>query len=131
MPENPFHFDPKDTDATQLQRDFVASLTVQRMANVNALADLLGDMNADGLEIFRIIGGKDYKSLREFLRTTDEKTFKWLARADEDKLKKIDSLIQLAGNGGFMARWTIYGVTIVSTVAGFIYWVYKNVRIGP
>ena len=120
MPENPFHFEPKDTDATQLQRDFIASLTVQRMANVNALADLLGDMNADGLEIFRIIGSKDYKPLREFLRATDEKTFKWLARADEEKLKQVDAAIQFMQNAQFMSKWSVRGIGIMATTITFV-----------
>ena len=123
-------------------RDFLGTLTVQRMANINALADLLGEMNADGLEIFRIIGSPEYKPLREFLRTSDATTWKWLTKADEKKLQKIDEaiafigkekrdaideVIKFMGNAQFMGRWSWVGIGIVSTVVGAIWWLSKNV----
>lgn len=61
----------------------------------------------------------------------DTATVTWLTKADEDKLKKVDSAIKLLENLHFMGRWTWIGIgTVVAAItatAGAISWLKANV----
>jgi hypothetical protein len=46
----------KSVDLTEPQRVLLTTLTDQRVANLINLADVIGDMNVDGLEFLRRLG---------------------------------------------------------------------------
>lgn len=62
----------------------------------------------------------------------EAETLKWLARADEPKLKKIDAAIQFMDNAQFMGKWTWIGLGAIGTAVGAVYglvsW-FRNVRL--
>lgn len=60
----------------------------------------------------------------------DDATIKWLSKADEDKLKRIDAAIQFMDNAAFMSKWTWLGIGIMATTISGVYWVYNNLLRG-
>ncbi len=54
-------------------------MTTQRFANLLEVADIVGDMQADGIEIIRKLGDPEYRNLRKFLREGRPETFEFLA----------------------------------------------------
>ncbi|WP_441229392.1 hypothetical protein AB7828_03410 [Tardiphaga sp. 215_C5_N2_1] len=53
---------------TEPQRVLLTTLTDQRVANLLSLADIIGDMNADGLEFLRRLGDPRFEALTIFCR---------------------------------------------------------------
>lgn len=98
------------------------AMTTQRFANLMEVADLIGDMSADGVEIIRKIGDSDHKDLRKFLRDGRPETFEFLAGLRKDELDELGNAIENARafrRAGKMVRWGI--VTLFGTFVGVSY----------
>ena len=107
---------PDDTD---VQRAFWKGLTDQRAANIWEMADLIGDMNNDGIEFLRSMGGKDHRPLQKFLLEAKDETFTFLTDLRSDELKELSNAIENARafrRGGRLLRWGI--VTLFGTFVG-------------
>jgi len=94
-------------------------LTTQRFANLLEVADLIGDMSADGVEVIRKIGDADHKDLRKFLREGRPETFEFLAGLRKDELDELGNAIENARafrRAGKLVRWGI--VTLFGTFVG-------------
>lgn len=102
-------------DAPQLQHDFWRMMTVQRIANVVQLADIIGDMSADGLELLRKMGDKDRKALRKFFLQAENDTFEFLADLRPEEVKGLKAYLILRSTGSYMA-WGI-GATLGGIIA--------------
>lgn len=71
-------------------------MTTQRFANLMDLADVIGDMGADGVEILRKLGDPDYKNMRKFLREAKSETFEFLAGLRPEEVGELGNAIENA-----------------------------------
>lgn len=102
----------KPVELTDGQLYALTTLSEQRGANIIQLADLVGDMNADGLEFLRRLGDPRHEALTNFLSRAKAETLTFLA---EDRPEEIDNLqaglrivvsIQLIGR---ILKWSVVG----------------------
>ena len=112
---------PADNDAPgdEIVQWRLKMMTTQRFANLLEVADIVGDMNADGIEIIRKIGNADNRDLRRFLRESTPETFKFLAGLRADEVGELNSAIENARafrRAGKLVRWGI--VTLFGTFVG-------------
>ncbi len=94
-------------------------MTTQRFANLLEVADIVGDMQADGIEILRKIGEPEYKNLRKFMREGRPETFEFLAGLRSDEVGELNSAIENARafrRAGKLVRWGI--VTLFGAFVG-------------
>lgn len=94
-------------------------MTTQRFTNLMELADILGDMGADGIEVIRKIGRPENEHLRQFLREGKPATFKFLAGLREEEVNELGNAIENARafrRGGKILRWSV--VTLFGTFVG-------------
>jgi len=102
-------------------------LTTQRFANLLEIADLVGDMSPDGVEVIRKIGDADHKDLRKFLREGRPETFEFLAGLRKDELDELGNAIENARafrRAGKLVRWGI--VTLFGTFVG-VSWLWDKI----
>lgn len=71
-------------------------MTTQRFTNLMDLADIIGDMESDGIEILRKLGDPDYKNLRKFLREGKPETFEFLAGLRKEEVGELGNAIENA-----------------------------------
>lgn len=94
-------------------------MTTQRFANLMEVADIIGDMGADGLDILRKIGDPDYKNMRRFLREGKPETFEFLSELRKEELGELNNAIENARafrRAGRLVRWGI--ITLFSAFVG-------------
>jgi hypothetical protein len=111
----------KSVDLTEPQRVLLTTLTDQRVVNLLSLADLIGDMNADGLEFLRRLGDPRFEALTNFLSHAKPETLTFLTEARPDEVANLQEgirlvvAIQLLGRVG---KWSV--VTLFSAFVGAI-----------
>ncbi len=101
------------------QRAAVAALTDQRIANIFAMADLVGDFNPEVVEFLRCLGDMDHKPLRKFLLDSRHETFGFLADLRPDELAELGNAIENARairRGGRLLKWSV--VTLFGAFVG-------------
>lgn len=94
-------------------------MTTQRFANLMEVADLLGDMEMDGLEVLRKLGHADSKNLRRFLREGKPETFEFLASARKEEILELQNGIELVRSfkmTGRVLKWAIISTGTMLTV---------------
>lgn len=111
----------KSVDLTDPQRVLLTTLTDQRVANLLNLADVIGDMNADGLEFLRRLGDPRFEALTNFLSHAKPETLVFLTEARPEEVANLEEgirlvvALQLLGRVG---KWSI--VTLFSAFVGTI-----------
>ena len=118
-----------DTIGDEVVQWRLKMMTTQRFANLLEVADILGDMNADGIEIIRKIGSADNNDLRRFLRGATPETFKFLAGLRADEVGELANGIELVRafktTGRFM-KWAIISMaTMLAASLAIMTW-YKG-----
>lgn len=94
-------------------------MTTQRFANLLEVADVVGDMDAEGVEFLRRIGGREGDNMRRFLREAKPETFEFLAELRKDELEELGNAIENARafrRAGRLVRWGI--VTLFGAFVG-------------
>lgn len=71
-------------------------MTTQRFTNLMDLADIIGDMGPDGIEILRKLGDSDNKNMRKFLREAKPETFDFLAGLRKEEVGELGNAIENA-----------------------------------
>lgn len=118
---------PTEQDAADRERAWRKGLTDQRIANLWQLADIIGDMSADGVEVLRRMGDPDYKHLTKFLHDAKPSTFEFLAEARDAEIKELQNGIELVRafrTTGRFAKWAIIslGTTLAAALAIISWW---------
>ncbi len=96
-------------------------MTTQRFANVLELADIIGDMKADGIDVLRKIGDDEHKGLRKFLREARPETFEFLTELRSDEVGELNNAIENARavrRAGKLFKWGI--ITFFGIFIGFM-----------
>lgn len=81
---------------TPAQRAFFKMLTDQRVANIIATSDLLGDFDAETLYLLRLIGSPEGKHLRKFFLEARPETLEFLVSLRKKEVEDIDKAITTA-----------------------------------
>lgn len=85
----------KSVDLTEPQRVLLTTLTDQRVANLINLADVIGDMNVDGLEFLRRLGDPRFAALTNFLSHAKPETLVFLTEARPEEVANLEEGIRL------------------------------------
>jgi hypothetical protein len=93
-------------------------MTTQRFANLMEVADVIGDMKADGLEVLRKLGDPDYKDMRRFLREGKPETFEFLANARKDEIAELQNGIELVRAFKTTGRFLKWAIITIGAVLG-------------
>ena len=112
-------FDPDK--ATDVQEAFWVGLTPKRVADMWQMADIVGDMSADGIEILRKLGDPEHKHLTEFMRDAKPETLTFLKDARPAEIAELENGIELVRafrTTGRIVRWSI--ITLFGTFMGAI-----------
>lgn len=83
-----------------------------------ALAELVGELGPDGLEILRRLGDPEYKSLRKFLLNSKKETFNFLADARENEIEELREGIELVRafrTTGKFLKWALISLAAALT----------------
>ncbi|SNS35728.1 hypothetical protein SAMN05216374_0959 [Tardiphaga sp. OK246] len=108
----------RPVDLTEPQRVLLTTLTDQRVANLLSLADIIGDMNADGLEFLRRLGDPRFEALTNFLSHTKPETLTFLTEARPEEVANLQEGIRLVVALqllGRISKWgavTFFGVFV-------------------
>jgi hypothetical protein len=111
----------KPVELTDAQFIALQMLTEQRGANLIQLADLIGDMNPDGLEFLRRLGDPRFEPMTDFFTQAEPETFKFLTKVRPEEIETLKEgirlvvAIQLLGRVG---KWS--AVTLFSAFVGAI-----------
>lgn len=81
-------------DLTPPQRAFFRILTDQRIANIMAASDLLGDLDADMLQLLRALNTDEYREVRQFMWRTEPKVLRFLHQMREHELEELEAAIE-------------------------------------
>jgi hypothetical protein len=118
-------------ELTEAQHAALVKLTDARALHLFELADVIGDMNADGLEFLRRLGDPDHAALTRFLGRADKSTFEFLAQVRPEEVEKLKDAVRLAvatqtvaaaGKSAFrVGRWLILIAFSVITFFTFIW----------
>ncbi|WP_375413108.1 hypothetical protein [uncultured Bradyrhizobium sp.] len=97
-------------------------MTTQRFSNLMEVADVIGDMGADGIDVLRKLGDPDYKNMRRFLREGKSETFEFLASARKEEILELQNGIELVRafkTTGRVVKWAIIsvGTTLAAVIA--------------
>ncbi|UFS77236.1 hypothetical protein LPB73_07620 [Tardiphaga sp. 37S4] len=108
----------KSVDLTEPQRVLLTMLTDQRVANLLNLSDIIGDMNADGLEFLRRLGDPRFEALTNFLSHAKPETLTFLTEARPEEVANLQEGIRLVVALqllGRISKWgavTFFGVFV-------------------
>ena len=98
-------------------------MTTERFANLMEVADIIGDMNSDALEVLRKLGDSEHAGLRQFLREGKKETFEWLAGLRKDEVSDLNNAIEnvraLQRSGRLMKKGSVALVAGFLLMAGF------------
>jgi hypothetical protein len=118
-------------ELTEAQHAALVKLTDARALHLFELADLIGDMNADGLEFLRRLGDPDHSELTKFLSKADKSTFEFLASVRPEEVEKLKDGVRLAvatqtvadaGKAAFrVGRWLILAAFSVIVFFQFVW----------
>jgi hypothetical protein len=84
-------------------------MTTQRFANLLEMADIIGDMNPDGLEILRKIGSPEQKPLQDFLSKAKPETLAFLADLRKEEVQGLQAYLLLRSTG----RYLFWGIAAI------------------
>jgi hypothetical protein len=105
-------------DLTEPQRVLLTTLTDQRVLHLLNLADIIGDMNADGLEFLRRLGDPRFEALTNFLSHAKPETLTFLTEARPEEVANLQEGIRLVVALqllGRISKWgavTFFGVFV-------------------
>ena len=108
----------KPVELTEPQRVLLTTLTDQRVSNLLNLADIIGDMNADGLEFLRRLGDPRFEPLTKFLGHAKPETLTFLTDARPEEVANLQEgirlvvAVQLIGRIGRWAVITFFGMFV-------------------
>jgi hypothetical protein len=108
----------KPVELTDGQLFALTMLSEQRGANLIQTADLIGDMNADGLEFLRRLGDPRYDALTRFLASAKPETLTFLTEARPEEVLNLQEgirlvvAIQLLGRISKWGAVTFFGVFV-------------------
>src|SRR6218665_3813249 len=108
----------KSVELTEPQHVLLKTLTDQRVANLLGLADIIGDMNADGLEFLRRLGDPRFEALTNFLSHAKPETLTFLTEARPEEVANLQEGIRLVVALqllGRISKWgavTFFGVFV-------------------
>jgi hypothetical protein len=108
----------KPVELTDGQLYALTMLSEQRGARLIQTADLIGDMNADGLEFMRRLGDPRFEPLTRFLANAKPETLTFLTEARADEIKNLQEgirlvvALQLLGRIGKWGAVTFFGVFV-------------------
>ncbi len=114
------------TDDPRLNEVLEEILNGHRRVALVTLLDVVGDMNADGLDLLRRIGSPDYKSLTKLFREGNSETFDFLAQLRPAEVKDLAGGIELVRafrTTGSFVKWAIISLAVtLSAVMGIVTW---------
>ncbi|MGM5018739.1 hypothetical protein [Tardiphaga sp. 367_B4_N1_1] len=105
-------------DLTEPQRVLLTTLTDQRVLHLLNLADIIGDMNTDGLEFLRRLGDPRFEALTNFLSHAKPETLTFLTEARPEEVANLQEGIRLVVALqllGRISKWgavTFFGVFV-------------------
>jgi hypothetical protein len=105
-------------DLTEPQRVLLTTLTDQRVLHLLNLADIIGDMNTDGLEFLRRLGDPRFDALTNFLSHAKPETLTFLTEARPEEVANLQEGIRLVVALqllGRISKWgavTFFGVFV-------------------
>ena len=98
-------------------------MTTERFANLMEVADIIGDMNADALEVLRKLGDAEHAGLRQFMREGKKETFEWLAGLRKDEVSDLNNAIEnvraLQRSGKLLKKGSVALIAGFLLLAGF------------
>lgn len=109
-------------DLSPPQRAFFRILTDQRVANLIDAADLIGDMDADLLQLLRAMSHENYRDLRQFMWRAKPETLRFLYDLREQELEELEASIETYiafKRAGRVIKWgaaTLFAAFIGMTV---------------
>ena len=108
----------KSVELTDPQHVLLKTLTDQRVLHLLNLADIIGDMNADGLEFLRRLGDPRFEALTNFLAHAKPETLTFLTEARPEEVSNLQEGIRLVVALqllGRISKWgavTFFGVFV-------------------
>ncbi len=81
-------------ELTPPQRAFFRILTDQRVANMVAAGDLVGDMDADGVQLIRALGTDEYRALRQFMWRCKPEVLEFLYEMRKQEIEELEAAIE-------------------------------------
>lgn len=98
-------------DLTTAQLAFLKSLTDQRIADLVAAADLIGDLDAETISLIRMINHYDGRTLRKFLFEARPETLEFLTDLRKKEIEDIGAAIETAIALRRTFRFLRWGIT--------------------
>jgi hypothetical protein len=111
----------KPVELTDVQFYALQMLTEQRGVNLIQLADLIGDMNPQGLEFMRRLGDPSHEALTGFLSQAKPDTLRFLTDLRKEEVGTLQSGIRIVVALqliGWILKWGLGGlIALFLTVA--------------
>lgn len=101
----------KTGDLTSTQLAFLKTLSDQRVADLVAASDLVGDMDAETIFLLRLLSHQDGRTLRKFFLEARPETLQFLTDLRKKEIEDIGAAIETAIALRRTFRFLRWGVT--------------------
>lgn len=110
----------KELGLTDVQIAFLEGITDQRGAALWTAADLIGDMDADGVAFLRKLSDPEYANLKKFLMQGKPETFMFLTDLRKDEVNELGNAIENARAVRRVSKLVRWGImTLIGAIVTF------------